>query len=110
MTITETSRDGVVVLSLTGELTIGKGDVELRDTCKAVLERGVRKIVLDFTHVRYMDSAGLGELIACNKRARERGGSIRLVLNAKTREILVVGAVLRVFEVFDDVASAAAGF
>ena len=40
----------------------------------------------------------------------EKGGTIRLVLNSKTREILVVGAVLRVFDVYDDVASALAGF
>ena len=37
-----------------------------------------RSILLDLSGVSYVDSAGLGELVAWKKRALELGGDIRL--------------------------------
>lgn len=110
MKFSERREGNVAVISLQGRFTLGDGDQELRDASKRLLDAGVKYFVFDFTDVPYMDSAALGELIACNKRAREKGGIIRLVLNMKTTEILVIGGVMRVFEVFDDVPSALKGF
>lgn len=104
-------REGkVAVLALNGKLTIGEGDVLLSNQVKELLAAGSRLLVLDLSRVPYMDSAGLGEIIRANKRVRENGGTIRLVLSGKTREVLTIAAVLPVFEVYDDAASALAGF
>ena len=110
MQISERKIGNVRVFALAGKLTLGDGDETLRDACRGALERGERRFIFDFGGVPYMDSAGLGELIACAKRVRERSGQIRLVLSPKTREILTIAMVLRVFDVFDTVEHAAAGF
>lgn len=104
-------REGkAAVLELHGKLTIGDGDVQLSQQIKDLLAAGSRRFVIDMSRVPYMDSAGLGEIIRANKRVRENGGAIRLVLSGKTREVLTIAAVLPVFEVYEDPASALAGF
>ncbi len=100
----------VVILDMSGKLDMGTGDVVLRDTFKELLERDERLFVFNMKDVFWMDSAGLGELIACNKRARERGGIIRLVLSPKAHEVLTISRVIVVFDIYDDVESAIASF
>ena len=55
----------VSVLDLSGKITIGEGDSLLREQVHNLLEAGHSKIVLNLEAVSYMDSAGIGELVAC---------------------------------------------
>ena len=64
----------VTVVDLNGKITIGEGDVILRDSLDKILKEDAKKILLNLSRVSYMDSAGIGELVACYKRSRERGG------------------------------------
>lgn len=110
MDIEVRKRGKVAILHMRGKLDMGQGDVVLRNTFKELLDQGERRFVLDMKEVSWMDSAGLGELIACNKRARERGGLIRLVLSPKAQEILTISRVIVVFDTYEDVESAIASF
>ena len=104
-------KDGnVTVLELDGKLTMGDGDVKMSETIQKLLHDGVRWFILDMSRVPYMDSAGLGELMRSNKRVREKQGAIRLVLSAKTREVLTIAAVITVFDLFPDAKAAVADF
>jgi len=103
--------EGVTVLKLEGRLTIGEGDVELRDEIASLLEHGVEKILLDFEKVRTMDSAGLGELIRCKASAVNRGATIKLLhVEDKVEEVLEMTRLIGVFETFDDPIEAIASF
>ena len=62
-----------------GKITIGVGDVALRRQIFDLLDIGHSRILLNLVGVSYMDSAGIGELIACYKRVLEKGGSIKLL-------------------------------
>ena len=42
------------------------------------LERGARRLRLDFTRTRYVDSSGLGVLVSLARQVRERGGELRI--------------------------------
>lgn len=110
MNINVRKRGKVTILDMSGKLDMGHGDVALRNTFKELLDRGERLFVFNMKDVSWMDSAGLGELIACNKRARERNGVVRLVLSSKTQEILATSRVIVVFDTFDDVEGAIASF
>ena len=67
--------------------------------------------MLDLAGVSFLDSAGLGELIACKKRTVERGGDIRLLRpTGKVRDLLEMLSVTKIFKVFDDEPAALASF
>lgn len=64
---------------------------KLRRTLRDLIEQGKTRLVVDLGRVRYIESAGLGELVSAMKRAREAGGDVRLCdLQAD---------VLRIFEI-----------
>jgi len=98
---------GVWLLELEGNLTIGNGDLVLRKAVGELLEEGRSRLVLDLGGVRYVDSAGIGEILACKKRARDAGGDVRLLKPRKrVHEALVMSRVSEVFQIFTDEAQA----
>jgi anti-sigma B factor antagonist len=67
--------------------------------------------VLDLEKVRFMDTSGLGELVAWKKRALERGGDVRLLRPRNhVRDVLELTALTAVFQIFEDEAEAVASF
>ena len=71
MTIKARMREKVCILECAGDLTLGAGELDLRRELEAVVARGEKRIVLDYRGLRFMDSAGVGETVACAKRALE---------------------------------------
>ena len=89
----------VSIVDLSGKITIGEGDSLLREKVQALLDGGTKNILLNLESVSYMDSAGIGELVACYKRAREKGGTVKLLKPAgKVQDLL---ALTKLEEVFD---------
>jgi anti-sigma B factor antagonist len=73
------SRDGsgVTVVKVEGQLVVGNRQ-ELKDLVFAALDKGDRRILIDFSQTGYIDSSGLGALVSISKRVREAGGELRL--------------------------------
>jgi anti-sigma B factor antagonist len=73
------SRDssGVTVVKVDGQLIVGNRQ-ELKDLVFAALDKGERRILIDFSQTGYIDSSGLGALVSISKRVREAGGELRL--------------------------------
>lgn len=111
MRIHREKEEGVVILRLTGKLTIGEGDVKLREDLRDVLDAGEKKILLDLKHVKMMDSSGLGELISCKASANRVGAVIKLVhVEDKVQEVLDMTRLIGVFDNFNDEIDAVASF
>lgn len=93
----------VTVLGISGKLALGDGDVLLRDTLKALLEAGERLFVFHMTQVPYVDSAGVGEMVGCAKRAYEVGGVVKVVLapESRVRDLFAITSLDRVFQIFE---------
>jgi anti-sigma B factor antagonist len=70
--------DGWVVLETVGELDLYTAP-KLRDEVLSTLERGESRIAIDLNGVGFIDSTGLGILVACLKRVRERDGRMVLI-------------------------------
>ena len=68
---------GVTVFQVDGQLIIGNRQ-ELKDLVQAALDRGERRLLVDFSRTGYIDSSGLGALVSLSKRIREVGGELRL--------------------------------
>jgi anti-sigma B factor antagonist len=91
----------VVVVDLNGKLTAGLGDQILRDTVDALVADKWRKIVLNLSDVSFMDSAGVGELVAGLRRARKDGASLKLLnANERVHSTLYIAKLLPIFEIY----------
>ena len=101
----------VSVVDLSGKITIGDGDLKLRQAVSALLNDGRMHIVLNLGGVSYMDSAGIGELVACYKRAKEKGVALKLLNpNGKVQDLLILTKLQEIFDIFSDEREALASF
>ena len=101
----------MTIIDLTGRITIGAGDVMLREHINQLLEQGERNILLNMAEVTYMDSSGVGELISCYTSVTKRGGKLKLLnLIGKIRDLLQITRLITIFEVYDNEAEAVASF
>lgn len=101
----------VTVVDLNGKITIGRGDVVLRETVEQLFNEGRRQVLLNLAGVSYMDSAGIGELVACHKRAIEASGSLKLLNpSGKVYDLLQLTKLDEVFETFKEEKEALVSF
>ena len=101
----------VAIFDLNGKLTIGKGDVVLREALVEELENGGKQVVINLDGVTTIDSSGLGELIRCKVTATSNQAEVKLLhVNIKARKLLTMAQLVGVFEMFDDEALAVASF
>lgn len=101
----------VAVVDLSGRITIGEGDVVLRNKVTELLDGGNLSVLLNLEKVGYMDSAGIGELVACYKRAKEKGGDVKLLNpSGKVYDLLQLTKLEEVFESFNDEKEALVSF
>lgn len=111
MGIHRSESERVPVVTCTGEIALGKGDETLVEECRQILDEGARLLVLDLSPLSYIDSAGVGAVVRCSKRAADRGAVIRLVAAATgpVRKILTVTQLDRAFDVYGTVDDAVRG-
>ena len=104
-------RGDVRIVELSGKITIGSGDVKIRELIDEALAAGKKNIVLDLAGVSTIDSSGIGEMVACYTTVTKKGGHLKLLrLSPKINDILQVTQLITVFEVFDDEAEAVRSF
>jgi anti-sigma B factor antagonist len=102
---------GVKIVDLNGKITIGKGDLILREAVDQALKDGQTNILLNMEQVAYMDSAGIGELVACYKRVLERKGKMKLVNPAgRAKDLLALTKLDQYFDTFQTEQEALASF
>lgn len=97
------------VVDLAGELDVYQAP-RLRERLEALVGSGDSRLILDLTRVEYIDSTGLGTLVALRKLAIARGGELRLLCpNPSIRRVFEITGLLPVFPFFDDEPAAQAG-
>jgi len=109
--LTTHQKDEVIVVVASGKLTMGEGASTLRAKIRELVASGSRRIVLNLADVSYMDSSGLGELIAAHTTVTTAGGEIKLLNLAKrVHDLLKLTKLYTVFEAFEDEAAAVHSF
>jgi anti-sigma B factor antagonist len=102
MKVNVRQRDGVTILDLKGKITIGVGDVALRNAVQEAINGGATKILINLRDVTTIDSSGVGELVSAYTTATNRGVKLRLVnLPSKVSDILQITQLITVFDVYD---------
>ena len=103
--------DGIVILDLSGRITLGEGSVQLRDAIRDLVAQGQKNILLNLGDVNYIDSSGIGELVSAFTTVKNQGGQLKLLnLTKKVHDLLQITKLYTVFDVKDDEASAVASF
>lgn len=111
MRIRTRRREGVTIIQPRGKITIGDGDVALRDAVQGALDGGADALLIDFARVPRIDSSGLGELVAAHQRAAGAGCKLKIAnLRSKVADVVEVTQIHTVFDVFDNEESAIASF
>ena len=101
--VTERRVGEVTILELSGDLVYDGGTRLLRESVTKVVADGPRACLLDLHHVTYLDSGGVGSLIAMFRHVTRRGGQLKLMrLSASARRVLGIARLTAVFEIFDD--------
>ncbi len=109
--MTDREVSGVTVLDLEGRIVLGEESNAFRERVKGLLANNHKKIVLNMSNVSYIDSAGLGTLVATFHSARSQGGTLKLCnLGAKFKEVLQVTKLMTVFDVYDSDTAAVQSF
>ena len=102
MEITERTIAAVTILDLSGRLTIGEGAQMLKDKSESLVFQGRSQVIVNLAAVPYIDSGGLGQLVACYTTIAKAGGRLKL-LNVGTRnhDLLSITKLVSVFDTFD---------
>jgi len=101
----------VTILDLTGEVRIGEGSIALRDSIRNLADQGKKKVLLNLAGVKYIDSSGIGELIANYTTISRQGGQLKLLkLTDRVQNLLVITKLLTVFDSYDDESEALKSF
>ena len=111
LTIRERQAGDVAILDLDGEVRIGDSATALRGAIRGLVASDKKKILLNLAGVKYIDSSGIGELIANYTTVGRSGGELKLVhLTDKVQDLLVITKLLTVFDVYDEEASALSSY
>ncbi len=111
MNIPSRSRDGVTILEPKGKITIGVGDIALREAVHATLEAGSKNVLINLQEVTTIDSSGIGELVSAYTTVTNRDGRLRLLhLPPKVQDILQITQLVTVFDIYDDEDEAIASY
>ena len=101
--VKERQAGDVTILDLTGAVRIGEGSIALRDAIRDLAGQGKKKLLLNLAGVDYVDSSGIGELIANYTTVSRQGGQLKLLnLTDRIQNLLVITKLLTVFDVYEN--------
>ena len=112
MHISERTVGDVVIVDVSGKVTLGDGgDVVLKDKMQSLVQQGRKKVLLNLAEVSYVDSAGLGEIVQSYATVMKNGGSLKLLnVTKRIKDLLSITKLLTVFECHDSEAEAITSF
>jgi anti-sigma B factor antagonist len=102
MTTTRTSGD-VTIVEISGRIVLGEESASLRSLVYELLSNGHKKILLNLADVDYIDSSGLGHMVAAFTSVRKQEGQLKLLkVTNKVRDLIQLTRLYTVFEIMDD--------
>lgn len=102
MTVSQRKVGDVTIVDVTGKMVATDNPGRLKDKITSLVFQGDKQIVLNLGNVNYVDSSGLGEIIACHSSALKNGAEVKLA-NAghKIKDLLVMTRLVTIFDSHD---------
>jgi anti-sigma B factor antagonist len=95
--------DGIIVLDISGKILGGNESAALSKEIDRIIDAEERNLVLNLKEVPWMNSSGLGILLAAFIRLRSYGGILKFLhVQERVRAILVTTKLVDILEVYND--------
>jgi len=101
MKIKEKIEGDVAIITVTGNMMGGPETTALHDKVKSLIADGLKRVVVDLKGVKWMNSSGLGVLMACMTSLNNAGGNLKL---------LMITQLMRIFDTYESADRAVASF
>jgi anti-sigma B factor antagonist len=103
---TRTADPEIVILEITGRLTMGRECKQLEWSTEALVRENKKKIVFDLSGVTHIDSTGVGIIVLSAGQIKQAGGQLHLCANGQVEKVLKLTNVDKVVDLHGTVASA----
>ena len=111
ITIEERLIGRVTVLDIVGKLTLDQAAMHLKDKINSLISQQRTHVVLNLKNVPYIDSGGLGQLVASYGSVMRTGGALKLLnVNSRNHDLLSITRLVTLFETFDSETEALQSF
>ncbi|MDZ7331211.1 MAG: STAS domain-containing protein [candidate division KSB1 bacterium] len=111
MAVKEKIQGDVAVLQVSGKLMGGDETKEVHEKVKSLLGDGIKKIVIDVSDVKWLNSSGLGMLISCLTSVTNAEGQLKIAgATEKINSLLMITKLITVFDTYETVDRAVATF
>ena len=101
----------VTILDIVGRLTIDQAAEHLKDKINSLVSQQRTQVLLNLKNVPYIDSGGLGQLVASYGSVMKAGGALKLLaVNSRNHDLLSITRLVTLFETFDTEAEAVQSF
>jgi anti-sigma B factor antagonist len=102
---------GVIVLVVKGNLMGGPETIAVHEKVKELVEEKKNKVVIDLSHVKWMNSSGLGTLMGCMTSLKNAKGDLKLSgVTEKVKSLFIVTKLITIFETHDSAEDAVSAF
>ena len=102
MPISERQIGDVTIIDLSGKLSNSDESGHLKEKVSSVFFQGRKKVLINVKDLSYIDSSGLGELVACLATARRNSGEVKISnLGQRVQDLMIMTKLLAVFDVHD---------
>ena len=107
LNISERRVGDITIIDLDGKVTIGETNRQLHDSLRRLVTEGTNRIILNLEKVKFIDSSGLGEIVAGYSTLKAHGGSLVLVnMPDRVVDLMTITKLYTVFDVFDSESAA----
>lgn len=111
MKIKEKMEKDIAILTITGNMMGGPETTALHDKIKSLMADGIKKVIIDLSKVKWMNSSGLGVLMASWGSLRKGNGNLKLAnISEKINSLLMITQLMQFFETYQSVERALASF
>jgi len=111
MAVKEKILEDVAVVTVSGKLMGGNETKEVHEKVKGLITKGIKKVVIDMSKVKWLNSVGIGSIMACYTSLLNAGGDLRLSgITKKVKHIFMITQIITIFKDFETVEEAIASF
>jgi anti-sigma B factor antagonist len=111
MDIVERKVGEVTILDVSGKMVASENPGRLKDKVTSLVFQGQKQVIINLGNVTYVDSSGLGEMVACHGSAVRGGGEVKLAnTGKKIKDLLIMTKLLTVFDAHDSEDAAVKAF
>ena len=111
MTIKEEIRDNIAILYLKGNMMGGPDTMQIHEKIKSLLVDKIHNVVIDLSKVKWMNSSGLGSLMACMSTLKNAEGQLKISgATEKIKNLFMITKLMTIFETYETTDRAIASF